>query len=113
MLKEGATVEGLLERTNAYLASPVLAAIVDYKTWPQHNTLEQAELMLAASAELMGMHADQKQLVCAELSRIVFLSTGRLIVHASWNPAAPALWLNHDLIARLVADDRGRDILEA
>jgi len=113
MLKEGETVEKLLERTNAYLASPILAAIVDYKTWPQHNTPEQAELMLAASAELMGMHADQKQLICAELSRVVFLSTGRLMVHGSWNPAAPALWLNHDLIARLVADERGRDILDA
>lgn len=113
MLKEGETVEGLLERTDTYLASPVLAAIVEYKTWPQHNTLEQAELMLAASAELMGMHADQKQLVCAELSRIVFLSTGRLIVHGSWNPPAPVLWLNHDLIARLLADGRGRDILDA
>jgi hypothetical protein len=113
MLREGETIENLLERTNAYLASPVLAEMVDYETWPQHNTLEQAELMLAASAELMGMHADQKQLVCAELSRIVFLSTGRLMVHASWSPAAPALWLNHEIIAALVADSRGRDILDA
>jgi len=112
MLKDGETVGNLLERTNAYLSSPVLEAIVEYKTWPQHNTPEQAELMLAASAELMGMHADQKQLVCAELSRIVFLSTGRLMLHASWNPEAPTLWLNHGLIARLVADDRGRDILD-
>ena len=113
MLKEGETIENLLERTNTYLSSPVLAAIIDYTTWPQHNTLEQAELMLAASSELMGMHADQKQLVCAELSRIVFMATGRLMVHASWNPAAPVLWLNHGIIARLVADDRGRDILDA
>ena len=113
MLKEGETVEGLLSRANTCLASPVLSAIVDYKSWPQHNTLEQAELMLAASAELMGMHADQKQLVCAELSRIVFLSTGRLIVHGSWNPPAPAVWLNHNIIAALVADPRGRDILDA
>lgn len=112
MLKEGESVEKLLERANSYLASPVLSAIVDYEGWPQHNTLEQAELMLAASAELMGMHADQKQLVCAELSRIVFQSTGRLMVHASWNPAAPVLWLNHPVIARLVADERGRDILD-
>jgi hypothetical protein len=113
MLKEGETIENLLERTNAYLSSPILSAIVEYETWPQHNTLEQAELMLAASAELMAMHADQKQLVCAELSRVVFLATGRLMVHASWSPAAPALWLNHGIIARLVADDRGRDILNA
>ena len=112
MLRDGETVDGLLSRADAYLASPVLSAIVEYASWPQHNTLEQAELMLAASAELMGMHADQKQLVCAELSRIVFLATGRLIVHASWNPAAPAVWLNHVIIARLVADVRGRDILD-
>jgi hypothetical protein len=113
MLKEGETVEGLLKRTNTYLTSPVLAAIVDYDSWPQHNTLEQAELMLAASAELLAMHADQKQLVCAELSRIVFLATGRLIIHTSWNPPAPAVWLNHNIIARLVSVDRGRDILDA
>jgi hypothetical protein len=58
------------------------------------------------------MHADQKQLVCAELSRIVFLSTGRLMLHGSWNPEAPALWLNHGIIASLVADERGRGILD-
>ncbi len=113
MLKEGESIDKLLERANSYLSSPILSAIVDYDSWPQHNTLEQAELMLAASAELMGMHADQKQLVCAELSRVVFLSTGRLMLHASWNPVAPVLWLNHGIIARLVAGDRGRDILEA
>lgn len=113
MLKEGESVEKLLERADSYLSSPILSAIVDYDSWPQHNTLEQAELMLAASSELMGMHTDQKQLICAELSRIVFQATGRLMVHGSWSPAAPALWLNHDIIARLVAGDRGRDILDA
>jgi hypothetical protein len=113
MLKEGESVDKMLERANNYLSSPILAAIVEYASWPQPNTLEQAELMLAASAELMGMHVDQKQLVCAELSRIVFQSTGRLMLHASWNPSAPTLWLNHDIIAALVAGDRGRDILDA
>jgi hypothetical protein len=111
MLKEGETLERLLERADAYLSSPVVTGIVDFGTWPQHNSLEQAELMLAASAELIGMHIDQKQLICAELSRIVFQSTGRLIVHASWNPAGPALWLTHEIIARLLADDLGEGIL--
>ena len=111
MLKEGETVTHLLERADSYLSSPILDQIVDFSTWPQHNTLEQAELMLAASAELMEMHADQKQLVCAELSRIVFLATGRLMLHSSWNPAAPVLWLNHDTIGRLLADQRGAGIV--
>ena len=55
--------------------------------------------------------SDQKQLVGAELSRIVFLSTGKLMLHSSWAPAAPVLWLNHDIIARLLADSSGADIL--
>jgi hypothetical protein len=112
MLKEGETVDNLLTRTDSYLASPILSEIIDYDSWPQPNTLAQAELMLASSAELMGMHTDQKQLICAELSRIVFQSTGRLMLHGSWNPAAPTLWLNHDIIARLLSDSRGRDILD-
>jgi len=111
MLKEGETVKHLLERADAYLASPLLAGILDFATWPHHSTREQMELMLASSAELMGMHADQKQLVCAELSRIVFLSTGRLMVHASWNAGAGALWLNHDIIGRLLADALGAGIV--
>ena len=110
MLKEGETLAGLLERVDSYLSSPLLRRILVYASWPQHNSREQAELMLASSAQLMGMHADQKQLICAELSRVVFLSTGRLILHASWNPVAPAVWLNHDIIGRLLADERGTGI---
>lgn len=111
MLKDGETIAHLLERADAYLSSPILAGILGYETWPQHNSREQAELMLASSAELMGMHSDQKRLVCAELSRIVFLATGRLMVHSSWNPAAATFWLNHDTIAGLLADSRGAGIL--
>lgn len=111
MLKPEETISGLLERANAYLASPVLAEILDFATWPQHNTRQQAELMLAASAELMGMHNDQKQLVCAELSRIVFQATGRLMVHYAWQPNEPVVWLNHDIIARLLADSLGEWII--
>lgn len=111
MLKEGETVATLLERADRYLSSPILDSIVDYPTWPQHNTREQAELMLASSAELMEMHRDQKQLVCAELSRIVFLATGRLMLHNSWAPSSATVWLNHDIISRLLADQRGTGII--
>lgn len=111
LLKDDVSLEQLLERADSYLSSPMLSAMLDYQTWPQHNTREQAELMLAASAELMGMHADQKQLVCAELSRIVFLATGRLILHGAWAPPSAANWLNHQIIAALLADSRGNGIL--
>ncbi len=111
MLKEGESIASLLERADRYLSSPLLAEIVDFSTWPQHNTREQAELMLASSAELMDMHQDQKQLICAELSRIVFLTTGRIMLHSAWNPPASTVWLNHDILARLLADELGAGIL--
>jgi hypothetical protein len=111
MLAEGESLENMLEKAEAYTTDPLIESMLDFNTWPQHNTLEQAEMMLAASAELMAMHADQKQLVCAELSRIVFMATGRLILHASWKPEAPVLWLNHDIVAGLLADNRGNGIL--
>lgn len=103
LLKDGETVETLLAGADRYLSSPILAELVKYESWPQHNTLEQAELMLNASTELMGMHSDQKQLVCAELSRIVFEATGKLMIHASYRSTNPVYWLNHDIIARLLA----------
>jgi hypothetical protein len=33
------------------------------------------------------------------------------MVHASWNPGAAALWLNHDIIAQLMADELGAGII--
>lgn len=111
MLRDGVSTTAMLERANNYLSSPILDQIEDFSTWPQHNTREQAELMLAASAELMDMHTDQKQLVCAELSRIVFLATGRLMLHNSWNPDSAIVWLNHDIISRFLADPLGLGIV--
>jgi len=111
MLRDGISTADMLKRANNYLSSPILDQIEDFSTWPQHNSREQAELMLAASAELMDMHTDQKQLVCAELSRIVFLATGRLMLHNSWNPDSATVWLNHDIIARLLADPLGAGIV--
>lgn len=103
LLADGVTLAGLLEEANSYLAAPIIVNALVFDTWPQHSTKEQMELMLASSNRLMEMHADQKQLVCAELSKVVFRATGHLMVQASWSCPEATLWLNHDLIARLAA----------
>jgi len=100
LLKEGETLETLLDRAEAYLSSPVLKPFGTYEKWPHHNTAEQAGLMLTVSDELMAMSADPKNVVCAELSKSVFQAVGRLMFDHSWNPQMPVLWLNHDIIAR-------------
>jgi hypothetical protein len=103
LLKEGATLEGLLARAEEFLSSPVHTRYTDIAKWPEHNTPEQAEAMLAASADLMAMSADPKNVVCAELSRLVFQAVGRLMFDFSWEPDAPVVWLNHDVVARRLA----------
>jgi hypothetical protein len=104
-LREGATTEGLLARADEYLAGPAVAPLRELATWPQHTTPAQLEAMLAASDALMGMSADPKHPVCAALSPAVFGGVGRLMFDAAWEPPAPVLWLNHDVVARRLVTD--------
>ncbi len=99
LLKEGATLEGMLERAGRFLAAPELAPYRALEAWPQHSSREQMEVMLAASEEVLAMSADHRNAVAAELSRVVFGSVGRLMLAEAWEPSAPVRWLNHDVIA--------------
>jgi hypothetical protein len=105
LLRDGATLEGLLARADAYLGHPVLAPYRDPETWPHHAEREQQELMLAASEETLAMSADPKNPVCAELSKVVFGGIGRLMLDAAWEPPGPVLWAGHDVIARRAVED--------
>jgi hypothetical protein len=100
LLAPGASLEGLLARANAYLSDPILKQFSDLTAWPQHSTKEEMELMLTASADLMAMNANPKEIVCAVLSHAVFTGVGLLMLECSWNNSEPVLWLNHDILAR-------------
>lgn len=103
MLREGVTIDTLLERANTYLTSPIVTDTRDFASWPQHNSPKQQEYMLNCSAELIAMNADQKEIVCAVLSRGVFTGVGALMFDSSFDPKAPLYWLNHDVIAKRLA----------
>ena len=77
-----------------------------FDSWPQHNSPEQQEYMLDCSAELLAMNQNQKDIVCAVLSRGVFQAVGTLMFNSSWQPQAPLFWLNHDVIAKCLAGKR-------
>jgi hypothetical protein len=99
-MKEGASIEAMLARAEAFLADPARTPLRLFSTWPQHATREHMEAMLAASADLVAMAADPKKPVCAELSPAVFQAVGRLMFDESWNPSAPVRWVNHDVVAK-------------
>lgn len=103
LLREGVAVDDLLKIANTYLTSELVTGTRDFDSWPQHNKPEQQEYMLNTSAELIGMNADQKDIVCAVLSRAVFQGVGNLMFNSSWDPQAPVFWLNHDVIAKTLA----------
>lgn len=112
LLADGCSLDSLTAVAADYLGAPLINDALEFSSWPQHSTRQQMELMLGTSAKLMEMHLDQKQLICAELSRLVFRSTGRLMVQTSWSGTEAAVWLNHDTIATLVTDQRGADLLD-
>lgn len=102
LLADGITLDQVLESAERYLSSPLLKQFDKVADWPHHSTREQMELMLSASAELIAMNANPKDIVCAPLSRAVFNAVGYLMFHDSFAPEKPVAWLNHDIIARLV-----------
>jgi hypothetical protein len=103
LLADGATLEGLLARADAYLADPALAPFRKLETWPHHSTREQLEVMLAASEACGAMSADPRSPVVGELSRAVFDAVGRLMLDDAWEPAAAVRSLGHDVVARRIA----------
>ncbi len=98
-LKEGATLEGMLDRVERFLTAPELATHRTLAEWPRHSEQAQMEVMLAAAEEVLAMSADVKDAVAAELSRAVYGAVGKLMLAEAWEPASPVRWLNHDVIA--------------
>ena len=100
LLQEGHTIASLLQQIEDYNLSGVSLSYRDFEAWPMDNSVELADLMIGTSDEITQMHKDRKALVTDILSALVLEGTGPLMFHETSNPAAPVLWLNHDIIAK-------------
>ncbi len=100
LLKDDVTFEEIIKFTDDYLTSEMTLAFSKYALWPQHSRLDQMEYMLKSSDHLFEMHKDQKNLITAVLSEVVFKSCGYVMLHDSWKPKNPVVWIGHDLVAR-------------
>ncbi|MEK6554867.1 MAG: hypothetical protein AABZ31_06495 [Bdellovibrionota bacterium] len=101
LLKDGFTFDDVDAATQEYLTNPKVLNYPSFKNWPQHNAPEQMELMRQASQKILDMHKDQKHLLTAHLSEIVFKATGKVMLAESYKPRAPIQWMGHDLVAKL------------
>jgi len=104
LLQEGSTLEGLLQKINDYNASDVMKSFRNFDAWPMDNNRELADLMIGTSTEITQMHQDRKALVTDLLSALVLEGTGPLMFYETSNPAAPVIWLNHDIIAKQLVE---------
>jgi len=104
LLQEGSTLEGLLQKIDAYNASDVMTAFRNYEAWPMDNSRELADLMIGTSDGITQMHKDRKALVTDLLSALVLEGTGPLMFYETSVPAAPVIWLNHDIIAKQLVE---------
>jgi hypothetical protein len=100
LLQDGMSLEALLQKISDYNAAGVMQAYRNFAAWPMDNSAELADLMIGTSDEITQMHKDRKALVTDILSALVLEGTGPLMFFEASHPAAPVLWLNHDIIAK-------------
>lgn len=101
LLKDEYKFSDVLKLTDQYFMSDIIQKWTRYDQWPQHNGPEQMELMRNTSTRLLDMHKDQKHLLTAELSEVVFNGCGKLMLNEAWDVKKPVWWLGHDIIAKV------------
>jgi Family of unknown function (DUF6936) len=103
LLKPEHTVDELLELTDAYFRSDIIRRWTNFDQWPQHNGPEQMELMQTTSKKIIDMHKDDRKLLTAVLSEIVFKACGYAMLHEAMSPRQPVWWVGHQFVTSVTA----------
>ena len=106
LLKPEFTFADIQIYTDRALSSEAIRAHCNFSKWPEHNSKDQMETLIAASEGLVEMHTDSKELITAVLSEEIFRACGYIMFHDSWKLETPVIWLGHDVIAKALASDK-------
>jgi hypothetical protein len=102
-LKPEHTVDELIELTDSYFRSEIIQRWTKFEQWPQHNGPEQMELMHATSKKIIEMHKDERKLLTAALSEIVFKACGYAMLHEALKPRQAVWWVGHRFVTSVAA----------
>ncbi|CDG81242.1 enoyl ACP reductase FabMG family protein [Janthinobacterium agaricidamnosum] len=100
LLEDGVSLQDLLDKIAAYNGDATSVVFRNFAAWPMDNTPELADVMIGTSEDITKLHKDRKALITDHLSSLVLEGTGPLMFHEMSKPAAPVIWLNHDIISR-------------
>ncbi len=109
LLKEGSSLEDLIKKIEDYNKSATMESFRNFEAWPMDNNAALADLMIGTSDDITQMHIERKALITDLLSALVLEGTGPLMFHEASKPAAPVLWLNHDIIAKQLSLIHSKD----
>ncbi|WP_293574112.1 hypothetical protein [Phaeobacter sp.] len=100
LLKEGVSLASVLQTVNDYQQDPVMTPFANFEAWPMPNSADQVEKTVGTSQDIVALHEDRKALISDLLSTHVVNATGQLMFGEASAPAAPVLWLDHDIVAQ-------------
>lgn len=103
-LKTPDLLNKLYELVENYFASPHVQSTSDYSTWPQHSSKEQLAFTLQTSDDIIELHKDEKALMTAQLSELIFRACGYIMLHEGYNPQHPVAWIGHDAVIACVTE---------
>lgn len=103
-LKSSEDLNKLYNIVEGYFSSPHVQATSDYETWPQHSSKEQLAFTLQTSDDIIALHKDEKALMTAELSELIFRACGYIMLHDGYNPKHPVAWIGHDAVIACVTE---------
>ncbi len=102
LLNDDVTLESVLQTVGDYQQSAVMQSYYKFEGWPMANGPEQVEMTVGTSQDIVALHKDRKALVSDVLSSHVLDATGQLIFGSASAPDGPVLWLDHDMVAKVL-----------
>ena len=99
-LKEDATIGQVFTLVDNFLSSELFLKTSVFEGWPHHSQKDQLEAALNTSDQIIALHKDEKSLMTATLSEMVFKGCGYVMLHDGFNPKSPVAWIGHDAVVK-------------
>lgn len=99
-LKEEASMDQVFTLVDDFLSSETFQKTSIFEGWPHHSQKDQLESALNTSDQIIALHKDEKSLMTATLSELVFRGCGYIMLHDAVHPKSSVVWIGHDAIVK-------------
>ncbi len=101
-LKPESNLHEVFKVVDEFLTSDIFLQTSVFEGWPHHSRKNQIETALNVSDRIASLHKDEKLLMTATLSELVFKGCGYIMLHDAVRPQSPVAWIGHDAVAKCI-----------